>query len=62
MIKYGGMIKRGKIPYIIFSNEQEHFVEIPLDQYTAQLIAVYLEKISSKENKPFEHNNDEPAE
>jgi len=62
MIKYQGLKTRGKVHYIIFANERDNIVEVPIAKAEHDRIAAYLDKISTVDRKPVERGNDEPSE
>ncbi len=51
--------KEGDISIICFKNENGNSVEIPIDNATARIISMYLEKIKTVPNKTVERNNEE---
>ena len=62
MINYQGLKSKGKVYYILFSNELGNIVEIPIAKPEHDRIAVYLDKITTVDRKPVERGNDEPSE
>lgn len=62
MIIYNGIIKKGKVDYIVFKNDQGHSVDVPIDMLSAKRIAMYLDKISPNNFKIIAHDNDEPGD
>jgi len=62
MITYKGIKKTDKISYIIFSNEKNNEIEIPVEPHIAQRFAIYLDKIAIPTANPVERGNDEPSE
>lgn len=46
MIKYEGIKKINKVPYLCFSNEENAKIEIPIDIQTENRIIKYLSRIS----------------
>jgi len=62
MIKYSGMKTKGKVHFILFSNELDNVVEIPIAKAEAERIQIYIDKISTKDRKPVERENDEPID
>ncbi len=61
-MKYQGLKTKGKVHYIIFSNEHDNIVEIPIAKAEHDRIAIYLDKITTVDHKPVERGNDEPSE
>ncbi len=51
--------KEGDISIISFRNENGNIVDIPIDNATARVISMYLEKIKIVPNKTVERNNEE---
>jgi hypothetical protein len=47
-IKYNN--NKNKIAYLLFTNEQKQFIEIPIDFITADRINKYLNKLSKTNN------------
>ena len=62
MIIYKGIKKKDKVSHIIFANERDDEVEIPLEDHIAQRFSIYLDRIAIPQAKPVERNNDEPSE
>ena len=61
MIKYDGIVNRGKVLYIVFKNERGVIAEVPVDEKTAIRITQYLEKIATDQPMVAEIGNDEPT-
>lgn len=62
MIKYHGLKTKGKVYYIVFANEHDNIVEVPIAKAEHDRIAVYLDKITTVDRKPVERGNDEPSD
>tara|TARA_Y100000310_G_C20243195_1_gene605598 strand:+ start:456 stop:644 length:189 start_codon:yes stop_codon:yes gene_type:complete len=62
MIKYQGLKTKGKVHYIVFSNDRDNIVEVPIAKEEHDRIAVYLDKITTVDRKHVERGNDEPSE
>jgi len=62
MIKYSGIKSKGQVYYVLFSNELNNVVEVPISKADAERIAIYVDKISTRNRAPIERNNDEPAD
>lgn len=62
MIKYQGLKTKGKVHYIVFSNERNNIVEIPIAKPEYDRISIYLDKITTADHKCVEKGNDEPSE
>jgi hypothetical protein len=62
MIRYKGIKKKDKVQFIIFANEKDVEVEIPLEDHIAHRFSLYLDKIAIPQSKPVERQNDEPSE
>jgi len=62
VIKYNGMKTKGKVHYILFSNEFDNVVEIPIAEAEAERIQIYIDKISMKDRKLVERGNDDPID
>lgn len=62
MINYQGLKRKGKVYYIVFSNERNNIVEVPIAKSEHDRIAVYLDKITTVDRKPVERGNDGPHE
>ena len=62
MIKYNGLKIIGKVHYIMFANEHNNVVEIPIAKTEYDRISIYLDRISTIDHKLVEHGNDELSE
>jgi hypothetical protein len=62
MIIYKGIKKKDKVSHIIFVNERDNKVEIPLEDHIVQRFFMYLDRIAIPQTKPVERSNDEPSE
>ncbi|MDP2685240.1 MAG: hypothetical protein Q8P20_09485 [bacterium] len=62
MIIYKGIKKKDKVSYIIFSNERNDEIEIPLEDNVAKRFSLYFNKIAISESKHVECQNDEPSD
>lgn len=62
MIRYKGIKKRDKVQFIIFANEKDVEIEIPLEDHIAERFSMYLDKISIPQGNFVERRNDEPSE
>ena len=62
MIRYKGIKKRDKVQFIIFANEKDKEIEIPLEDHIAERFSIYLDKIAIPKGKLVERGNDEPSE
>lgn len=58
MIIYEGIVKRGKVNYLIFKNDKDYKVEIPIDDSSAHRISLYLDKIAPNNSKNLYHYDD----
>ena len=59
MIRYHGLKSKGKVYYIMFSNEHNNIVEVPIAKAEHDRIAIYLDKITTVDHKSVEIGNDE---
>ena len=62
MILYNGIKYRGKVPFLLFINEKECQIEIPVDHNTAERVSKYLAKLSTTDFTSLNHQNDEPSD
>jgi hypothetical protein len=54
MIIFGGTKKRGGMTWLVFTNENEKIVEIPVDARMAKHFEIYFERLSPPEPKKVE--------
>ncbi|KKN70836.1 hypothetical protein LCGC14_0427280 [marine sediment metagenome] len=62
MIRYKGIKKKDKVHFIIFINDKDNEVEIPLEDHIAERFSIYLDRIALPKAKLVERENDEPSE
>jgi len=62
LIKYEGIKISNKIGVISFSNEKNEKIDIPISEFDARRIALYLDKLTTVDRKIVERNNDEKSE
>lgn len=59
MITYNGIKYRDKIPFLLFKNQEQEEIEIPLDLMTAERISKYLLKFAKPVETPLQRGNSE---
>ncbi len=62
MIVYKGIKHVDPIYFILFENENNQKVEVPIDKETAGLIAHYLDTIATYDRKAVDRGNDEETD
>lgn len=62
MIYYGGMRQENLNDYLIFFNDLNEKIEVPIERGTARLISAYIDKLKSEKENNTEYLNDEPSE
>ena len=58
MIRYGGIKYDKPTDYIIFLNELDESVEVPIDRRTSKVIEAYLNKLIINPNQEIKIEND----
>jgi hypothetical protein len=48
MIIYDGLITRGSSHFIVFKNDRDARIEVPIDERSYKVLSVYLNKISAE--------------
>lgn len=61
MITYDGIKFEKTFAFILFKNENDKQIKIPISKDSAQVISMQLEKLSTVERKIVDRGNDEPA-
>jgi hypothetical protein len=59
LIIFDGIKHKNNVHYIVFKNEKNERVEIPLDKLLVDHISLHLQKIAPPPPKPVERGNDE---
>lgn len=59
MIKYEGIKVQNYFHYVVFSNDKGKKVEVPIDERSAKMIALWLDKLSDADRHLTERGNDD---
>ena len=62
MIVYKGIKHVDPIYYILFENEKNEKIEVPIDKKTANLFSHYLDFIAIYDRKEVDRGNDEETD